>query len=245
MTTSTAERLHKRIAASGICSRRAAEKMIADGRVRVNGETITGMGFMVDRDDIIEVDDQEIGVAKTHTLIMNKPPGVVTTLSDPQGRLTVKRFLPDLGVQIKPVGRLDMESEGLLLFTNDGELANRLTHPRFKVEKEYEVVVAGLPDDKALDRLRKGVPVEGQMTAPAHVERRGRGSASTQTLQFIIHEGRKRQIRLMCEFVGFPVISLRRVRIGPLVLRKLPKGACRMLSQSELADLRKSVKLSS
>lgn len=210
--------------------------------MRVNGDTVTAMGVMVEPTDEIEVDGEILGIAKTYTLIMNKPVGVVTTLFDPQGRPTVKRYLPDLGVQVKPVGRLDMESEGLLLFTNDGELANRLTHPRYKVDKEYEVVVSGHPDEKDLERLRKGVPIEGRLTAPAHVEIRGRASTNTTMLRFIIHEGRKRQIRVMCDFVEHPVISLKRVRIGPIILRKLPKGACRMLTQTEIADLRKAVR---
>jgi 23S rRNA pseudouridine2605 synthase len=243
LTASTAERLHKRIAASGICSRRAAEVLIAEGRVAVNGEVVTAMGVLVTPDDLIEVDGEAIGFAKTYTLVMNKPVGVVTTLSDPQGRPTVKRLLPDLGVQIKPVGRLDMESEGLLLFTNDGELANRLTHPRYKVDKEYEVVVTGHPDEKDLERLRKGVYIEGGTTAPAEVERKGQVTGTTQTLRITIHEGRKRQVRLMCDAIGHPVVNLKRVRIGPLVLRKLPRGACRMLTQSELAELRKAVKM--
>lgn len=237
----TAERLHKRIAASGICSRRAAEVLISEGRVAVNGTVVTAMGVMVEPDDVIEVDGEPIGIAKTYTLIMNKPVGVVTTLSDPQGRPTVKRYLPDLGVQVKPVGRLDKESEGLLIFTNDGDLANRLTHPRHKVDKEYEVVVNGIPDPKSLERLRKGVPVEGRMTAPAEVVKIGQSDSPNAKLKIILHEGRKRQIREMCEFIGHPVISLRRVRIGPIVLRKLPRGACRMLSQVELNELRKSV----
>jgi len=243
LTASTGERLHKRIAASGICSRRAAEVLIAEGRVAVNGEVVTAMGVLVTPDDLIEVDGETIGFAKTYTLIMNKPVGVVTTLSDPQGRPTVKKLLPDLGVQIKPVGRLDMESEGLLLFTNDGELANRLTHPRYKVDKEYEVVVTGHPDEKDLERLRKGVYIEGGTTAPAEVERKGQVTGTTQTLRITIHEGRKRQVRLMCDAIGHPVVNLKRVRIGPLVLRKLPRGACRMLTQSELAELRKAVKM--
>jgi 23S rRNA pseudouridine2605 synthase len=238
-----AERLHKRIAASGLCSRRAAERLIEEGRVMVNGQSVTAMGIMVDEDDLIEVDGQALGVAKNYTLIMNKPVGVVTTLSDPQGRPTVRKFLPDVGVQLKPVGRLDMDSEGLLIFTNDGELANRLTHPSHKIDKEYEVIVTGKPDAHALDRLRKGVMVEDRKTAPAEVEVGGRSAADSTFLRITIHEGRKRQIRLMCEEIGHPVLSLKRVRIGPIVLRKLPRGACRMLGQTEIAALRRAVRM--
>jgi 23S rRNA pseudouridine2605 synthase len=235
-------RLHKRIAESGLCSRRAAEALIAESRVMVNGEVVTAMGVQVTPDDEVSVDGEVIGRAKTYTLIMNKPPGFVTTLSDPQGRPTVKKLLPDMGVQLKPAGRLDFESEGLLIFTNDGELANRLTHPRYKVDKEYEVVVNGTPDELRLERLRKGIYIEGGKTLPATVKRIGRGG-ETQKLKFIIREGRKRQIRLMCDAIGHPVISLRRVRIGPLTLRKMPKGMCRMLSQVELASLRAAVQM--
>lgn len=239
----TGERLHKRIAASGLCSRRAAEVLISEGRVAVNGQVITAMGVLVNPEDLIEVDGEAIGVAKTYTLIMNKPVGIVTTLFDPQGRPTVRQYLPDMGVQLKPVGRLDKDSEGLLIFTNDGELANRLTHPRHKVDKEYEVLVTGIPDTKSLDRLREGVFFDGRKTAPAEVYRIGDGKGENEKLRIILHEGRKRQIREMCEIIGHPVLSLRRVRIGPIVLRKLAKGECRMLSQTELQELRKSVRM--
>ncbi|MEQ1932489.1 MAG: pseudouridine synthase [Fimbriimonadaceae bacterium] len=239
----TTERLHKRVAASGICSRRTAETMISEGRVMVNGEMVTAMGIMVSDADEIHVDGKSIGRAKVYTLIMNKPVGIVTSLSDPQGRPTVKHLLPDMGVQLKPVGRLDMDSEGLIIFTNDGELAQRLTHPRHKVEKEYEVVVMGRPSDHAVERLRKGVHIEDGMTAPAQVELPRQKGSDTTLLRITIFEGRKRQIRQMCEVVGHPVVSLKRVRIGPLRLYKMPRGSCRMLSQVELGVLRKAVGL--
>lgn len=239
------ERLHKRIAASGLCSRRAAEELIREGRVEVNGEVVIEMGVKVSPEDEVRVDGRPIGVAKAYTLIMNKPVGYLTTLSDPQGRPTVKKLLPTLGALVKPVGRLDMDTEGLLLFTNDGLLAQRLAHPRFGVEKEYQATVQGIPEEEALDRLRKGVYIEeGGKTAPAKVQRvhedRRHGTA---VLRITIHEGRKRQVRLMFEAIGHPVLALKRIRIGPLVLKNLPAGACRMLGKVELDKLRQLVGL--
>lgn len=211
----------------------------------VNGELVTEMGLKVSPEDDVRVDGQEVGIAKLYTLVMNKPLGVVTTLSDPQNRPTVKKYLPDVGVQLKPVGRLDMDSEGLLLFTNDGDLAQRLMHPRYSVEKEYQVVVQGEPSEKALEKLRKGVWIpEGGKTSAAKVElTHPAKGAETSVLKVILHEGRKRQVRLMCEAVGHPVKSLKRTRIGGLVLRNLPPGACRMLGKRELDALRKQVGL--
>jgi 23S rRNA pseudouridine2605 synthase len=238
------DRLHKRIANSGFCSRRAAEKLIAERRVEVNGQVITEQGVKVGPDDEIRVDGRQIATPKQYYLLMNKPTGYITTMTDPQGRLTVTKLLPDMGVTLKPVGRLDMETEGLLIFTNDGEFANRLAHPRYQIEKEYHASVEGRPDEKALKKLREGVYVEGRKTAPAKVilhhfeEKRNQSE-----LWMILHEGRKRQVRLMCEAVGHPVKALKRVRIGPLRLHNMRKGECRMLSQVEVEALKKELKL--
>ena len=239
------ERLHVRIAHSGLCSRRAAEKLIQEGRVEVNGEQIRVLGFMVAPGDEVRVDGQRVSEAKQYTVLMNKPKGVVTTLSDPQGRPTIRQYLPDYGVQLKPVGRLDMDTSGLLVVTNDGELAHRLMHPRFGVEKEYLTVVSGAPDDKALEKLRKGVFIEGGKTAPARVEMMpAERNSNSRTLKIILHEGRKRQVRQMCEAVGHPVISLKRVRFGPFYLKGMRGGECRLLGKSEVEELRKMVGLS-
>lgn len=237
------ERLHVRIAHAGLCSRRAAEKLIQEGRVSVNGEPVVQLGILVAPEDEVRVDGQLISEAKSYTLVLNKPKGVVTTLSDPQGRRTIKDFLPDYGVQLKPVGRLDMDSEGLLLITNDGELANRLTHPRYGVEKEYLAVVLGKPEEKSLDRLRKGVYIEGGKTAPAHIEVLPHRSGTTSAIKVVIHEGRRRQVRQMFEAISHPVVSLRRVRIGPFYVKGMRKGECRLLSKHELQELRKLVGL--
>jgi pseudouridine synthase len=236
--------LHVRIAHSGLCSRRAAEKLIREGRVDVNGEQVREMGVLVGPDDTVHVDGVKVAEAKLYTLLLNKPKGVVTTLSDPGGRPTIVRYLPDFGVQLKPVGRLDMDTEGLLLVTNDGELANRLMHPRYGVEKEYIAVVRGVPEEKSLDRLRKGVHIEDGKTAPAKVELLPtQRSGSSSSMKIILHEGRKRQVRQMCDVIGHPVISLKRVRIGQLYLKGMRGGECKLLSKLELAELRRMVGL--
>ncbi len=214
------------------------------------------MGIKVEPSDEVTVDGAPILAAKPTTLIMNKPRGVVTTLSDPQRRPTVAKYLPDIGAAVKPVGRLDFDSQGLLIFTNDGELAMRLSHARYGVEKEYLATVQGQPTESELDQLRKGIAILSEepahrgkrmmsyKTAPAHVMLVAVDSkADTSRVKIIIHEGRKRQIRLMCQAIGHPVLTLKRTRIGPLVLRDLPAGACRMLGKVEVERLRKLVGL--
>ena len=236
------ERLHVRIAHSGLCSRRAAEKLILEGRVTVNGDIVAEMGIKVSDDDEIRVDGQLCVRAKTYTVMLNKPTGVVTTLSDPQGRPTIVKFLPQYGVQLKPVGRLDMDTEGLLICTNDGDLALRLAHPRYGVEKEYQVIVQGIPDDKAIQKLCDGVFVDGRKTLPARVDIIHQEAKSNTTgLRITIHEGRKRQVRLMCEYVGHPVISLKRVRYGPLYVKGMRPGECRLLGKKEVDELKRMV----
>lgn len=237
-------RLHVKIAHSGLCSRRAAEKLIETGRVEVNGSVVREMGLKVGPNDDVRVDGQLIQEARQITVVMNKPLGVVTTLLDPQRRPTIVRYLPDMGVQLKPVGRLDMDTEGLLICTNDGELAQRLAHPRHGIEKEYQAVVEGVPDEKALKTLREGVFVEGRKTAPAKVEVIHAEPKTQRTgLRITIHEGRKRQIRLMCEMVGHRVITLKRTRLGPLRLKGMRTGECRVLGMQELNEIRASVGL--
>ncbi|MCW5943022.1 MAG: rRNA pseudouridine synthase [Fimbriimonadaceae bacterium] len=237
------ERLHKRIAAAGVCSRRAAEVLIREGRVAVNGVLVTDMGVKVGPDDSVEVDGLLLRAPRLTYLAMNKPRGVLTTMTDPQRRPTVAGLLPDVGAVVRPVGRLDMDTEGLLLFTNDGELANRLIHPRYGVEKEYLATVRGILGDEALDRLRTGVVIEGGRTRPAGVFLRDRDDRSGVTkLRLVLHEGRKRQIRQMCEAVGHPVVELKRVRFGPIKLQRMPPGSCRRLGMDEVNELREATK---
>ena len=238
------ERLHVRIAHSGLCSRRAAEKLILEGRVTVNGSLVAEMGVKVGDGDEVRVDGMLITTAKIYTVVLNKPAGVVTTLSDPQGRPTIVKYLPQYGVQLKPVGRLDMETEGLLVCTNDGELALRLAHPKYGVEKEYQVIVTGIPDEKAIQKLRDGVFVEGRKTLPARVDIIHAEPKSNSTgLRITIHEGRKRQVRLMCEFVGHPVTSLKRIRYGPLYVHGMRPGECKLLGKKEVDELKRMVGL--
>jgi pseudouridine synthase len=226
------ERLQKVLARAGVASRRAAEEMIAGGRVRVNGAigaTVPGRA-------------QEMVY-----IVLNKPVGVVTTVRDPQGRKTVLQMLEgaklsERGLRLFPVGRLDVDSTGLLLLTNDGDLTFRLTHPRYGVEKEYRALVRGHPSPSSLQRLREGVEIEGEMTAPAKAVEVGRKEGNT-WLRITIHEGRKRQVRLMAAAIGHQVIELQRVRFGPLVLGDLDEGKWRYLATHEVHALRKAVKL--
>lgn len=228
-------RLQKVLAQAGIGSRRVCEDLIERRRVRVNGE-VAVLGRRVDPEtDAIEVDGAQIGVrAGLVHYLLNKPAGVITTASDPQGRPTVVDLVP-AEPRVFPVGRLDGETEGLLLLTNDGDLAHRLTHPSFGVEKEYLVEVEGEPHRGALRRLREGVELDDGITAPAKVALLG-----DRVLRITIHEGRNRQVRRMCEAVGFPVRRLVRTRIGPLTDRTLAPGKWRALTQDEVRSLERA-----
>jgi pseudouridine synthase len=236
-------RLQKILSAAGVASRRAAEKLIVEGRVSVNGETITQLGTRADPDaDDIRVDGRRIGRPKRRYIVLHKPRGYVTTRSDPEHRKTV---LDLLGLQeyLYPVGRLDYDSEGLLLLTNDGELAARLMHPRYGVEREYEARVRGVPEPAALRRMAQGVRIEGRRTAPADVRlvEAGRGARGDQSIiSVVLHEGRTRQVRKMCEAVGHPVVRLRRVRVGPIRLGALGPGEFRNLTREEVRQLEKA-----
>jgi len=237
-------RLHVRIAHSGICSRRAAEQLIADGRVQVNGQYVREMGVLLKPDDEVRVDGVKLHTPKIYTVVLNKPTGVLTTLADPRRRKTIVSFLPDFGVQLKPVGRLDMDTEGLLICTNDGELAQRLAHPSHGIEKEYLATVKGVPDEAALEKLRKGVFVDGARTAPAEAAISYKDpNERMAALRIVLHEGRKRQVRLMCQTVGHPVMSLKRIRVGPLLVKGMRPGECRLLGKKEVDSLRKLVGL--
>jgi pseudouridine synthase len=279
-----AERLQKVLARAGVASRRAAEELIAAGRVSVNGQVVTELGTRADPStDKIEVDGRPIASPSARKadefvyIMLNKPLGVVSTAKDPQGRPTVVDFVtkdegrktkdepkqvgstgttanrPVLGLRpihptahsskrLFPVGRLDADSTGLILLTNDGDLTFRLTHPKFGVEKEYRALVRGRPSAGEIQKLREGVEIEGEMTAPARVEEAGRRGDNT-WLSVTIHEGRKRQVRLMCAAVGHPVIELERVRFGPLTLGSLQHGKWRHLAVHEVHALQKAVRL--
>jgi 23S rRNA pseudouridine2605 synthase len=226
------ERLQKVLARIGFGSRRACEELIADGRVTVDGE-VAELGRRVDPDvDCIVVDDVPVSIRPglVHYLL-NKPAGVVTTASDPQGRPTVLGMVPP-EPRVHTVGRLDIDTEGLLVVTNDGDLTYRLSHPRFGVDKEYLAEVEGTPRPAEIRRLREGVDLEDGRTAPARVARVG-----PSVLRIVIHEGRNRQVRRMCEAVGHPVRRLVRTRFGPLADRSLPPGSWRSLTPEEVRAL--------
>jgi 23S rRNA pseudouridine2605 synthase len=229
------DRLQKVLARAGIGSRRACEELIADGRVQVNGE-VAELGRRVDiAHDRVEVDGAVVSLRDdlVHYLL-NKPAGVVTTADDPQGRRTVVDLVPD-EPRVFPVGRLDYDTEGLLLLMNDGDLAHRLTHPSYGVDKEYLAHVVGDPGRQVLRRLREGVELDDGVTSPAKVTRLEAG-----LLRITIHEGRNRQVRRMCEAVGHPVLRLVRTRIGPIADTRLAPGSWRALSIDEVRALERA-----
>ncbi len=231
------ERLQKALAAAGIASRRRAEELIVAGRVTVNGKVVTELGTRVGPGDRVAVDGHPIERARPlRYVLLNKPVGVVSTAHDERGRPTV---LDLVGVpeRIYPVGRLDRDSEGLLLLTNDGDLTYRILHPRHELPREYLVWVTPAPTEAQLDQLRRGVELDGWRTSPAEVRRRSEGG----TLSLVIHEGHKRQIRRMAEAVGLWVTRLQRVRLGPLTLGSLQPGEWRELRPEEVAALRRAV----
>lgn len=232
-------RLQKILADAGVASRRAAERLITGGQVSVNGETVTRLGATANPDsDDIRVGGGAIGAPAAFVYIaLHKPIGYVTTAHDERGRPTVLDLVDDGSARLFPVGRLDLDSEGLLLFTNDGDLAARLTHPRYGVEKEYAALVDRDPLPAALAALHTGVEIDGRRTAPAAVRRLDRTPAGV-WLSITVHEGRKRQVRRMCAAVGLRVLRLVRVRVGPVLLGDLPPGRHRPLVPSEVAGLR-------
>jgi 23S rRNA pseudouridine2605 synthase len=228
-------RLAKYLAHAGVASRRAAEGLIAEGRVRVDGATVTDPARDVGEASRVDVDGEPLrGPERRVVYAVHKPLGVVSTARDTHGRPTVVGLVPARGLRLYPIGRLDAESSGLILLSNDGELANRLTHPRFEVPKTYVATLAGGPiSDAALRRLRSGVELEDGLTAPARVRRRGE-----REIEITIHEGRKRQVRRMCEAVGHRVTVLRRTAFGPLRLGTLAPGEHRLLRAAEVERLR-------
>ena len=235
-----AMRLNAYLARSGVASRRRADELIRDGRVRVNGEP-GELNTVVGRHDVVEVDGARVERQRLAYVLLNKPSGVVTTASDPQGRRTVVDLVP-LEPRVVPVGRLDIDTTGALLLTNDGDLAHRLAHPRYGVPKIYEVDVAGSPSADVVARLRDGVELDDGPTAPARVRVLGRGPHWTR-LELTLHEGRNRQVKRMCEAVGHPVRRLRRTRYSALDVDGLAIGEWRELTSGEVAALRAAVGL--
>ena len=227
-------RLAKYLAHAGVASRRAAERMVAEGRVALDGETVTDPARDVAEGAAVSVDGELLAGPEPRVVYaLNKPVGVVSTARDTHGRPTVTELVEADGLRLYPVGRLDADSAGLILLTNDGELANRLTHPRYEVPKTYRARVAGGPvGERALRALREGVELDDGPTAPATV-----ALVAPDELELTIHEGRNRQVRRMCEAVGHPVRELTRIGFGQLRLGRLAPGAHRRLSAREIAGL--------
>ena len=232
------KRLQKILAEAGIASRRESERLIRAGRVTVNGRTVTQLGSKADPDrDRIAVDGKLVSPApRARYLLLNKPAGYVTTKADPRGRPVVFDLLPPQPVRLFSVGRLDYWTEGLLLLTNDGELAHRLMHPRFGCKRVYEAQVAGQVSDETLRRLRRGVVLEDGVAVPLSVELLSRRRDQS-LLKLTLGEGRYREVRRICQAVGHKVLRLRRIQFGPLSLRGLAPGQSRTLTPRELAQL--------
>ena len=232
------ERLQKVMAHAGVASRRKSEEIIAEGRVKVNGETVTEMGFKVDpeQDEII-VDDELISKEKKRYILLNKPEGYITTVSDPEGRPTVMELIPDLKQRLYPAGRLDSDSSGLLLLTNDGDLTYKLTHPKKEVDKKYRVLARGELTEQDFKKFEKGMVIDGQKTAPAKISNVNYKNEQTQ-FDIVIHEGRNRQVRRMAKIVGFPVISLKRIAFAFLTLEGVKEGDFRYLREKEVNKLK-------
>ncbi len=235
-------RLVKFIARAGVASRRAAEALIKEGHVKLNGKVVKEPWIMVDpMEDRVQVKNKELSNPFSPLyILLNKPKGVVTTLKDPHGRTTVRDLLKGIQRRVFPVGRLDYHTEGVLLLTNDGELAQRLLHPRYQLERTYQAKVKGVPSKAALQKIRTGLEVEPGTVLRARV-RVLKLLKTNSWLELTLCEGKYREVRRMCEAVGHPVLALKRTRFGPLSVKGLPPGAYRHLTQLELDLLRKTV----
>lgn len=238
-------RLQKFLARAGVASRRGSEDLMTAGRVAVNDEVVMGLGAKVDpSQDVVTVDGRVVALADQRVYVaLNKPAGYVTTMHDPHGRATVAELVPvEEHPGLFPVGRLDQDTTGLLLFTTDGELAHRLLHPRWKVPKTYEATVEGMPGERTLDRLRTGVGLDDGITAPAKVNMVLPTDGGA-VVRITITEGRKRQVKRMFSALSHPVVALHRTSFGPVSLGKQEAGTCRSLGPEEIAALRRAVSM--
>lgn len=239
------ERLQKVMATAGVASRRKCQEIIKQGRVKVDGKVILETGYKINTDSArIEVDGIPLKNTKLVYLVMYKPKGCVTTMNDPQKRKTVVDYLPEINERVKPVGRLDYNTEGLLLFTNDGELMARLTHPKYGIWKTYEAEIFGEMTAKEAQKLEKGVIIDGKKTSEAKVKILGYDAKNKKSkVEISIHEGRKHQVKNMFLAIGKKVINLKRIKYATLTLKKMRRGECRMLSKVEVQKLKNSVGL--
>ncbi len=237
-------RLQKYLAQCGIASRRKAETLIAAGRIRVDGKVVADMGSKIDPlRQSISFDGKPVKKEEEKVyILLNKPKGYVTTLSDPQGRLIVTTLIKDISARLFPVGRLDIDTEGALILTNDGDFAQRIQHPSFEVTKTYEALVSGFPSKRDLQALERGILLEGKMTAPASLKLLKSTSRSS-LVNIVIHEGRKRQVKKMFQAIDHPVIDLKRLAYGRLQLGKLPIGKYRSLTPKDLNKIFKNIPL--
>ncbi len=228
-------RLQKYLAQCGVASRRKAEKYIAQGRVEVDGCVVTAMGTQIIPDKhLISLDGKQIEAESEHVyILLNKPKGYVTTLSDPQGRPIVTSLIKDIQQRLFPVGRLDLDTEGALLLTNDGSLAQKIQHPSFEVNKSYEATVVGLPTKKNISKLKNGILLDGKKTSPAQITIKKKNKNSC-IITITIHEGRKRQVRKMFQWIGNPVLQLKRISYGKLHLGNLPIGHYKRLKRNDI-----------
>lgn len=235
------ERLQKTIAAAGIASRRKAEQLILDGKVKVNGKVVTTLGFQVSPQDTVEVNGIAIKKEEKVYYLFHKPKHTVCTVKDDKGRETVLDYFRDVPERIFPIGRLDYETTGVLLLTNDGEVANKLMHPRYHIPKKYIVTIEGWITEKQMNQLREGVPLKDGMTLPAEVELIQQSKRSGKSIFAItIYEGKNREIRRMMEYLGFPVLRLERVQYGTITYGKLRQGEYRKLRSFEIKELLKA-----
>lgn len=234
------ERLQKFLAEAGVASRRKAEELIAAGKIKVNGKVVTELGTKIDpkKDEVLYL-DKEVSTKEVELvyIMLHKPEGYVTTAKEQFGRPGVMDLIRDVKARIFPVGRLDYDTSGLLLLTNDGDLTYKLTHPKHDVDKTYIAKLYGTPDDMDLQKFRRGVVIDGKQTKPAKMQILEKGERQS-TVEIIIHEGRNRQVRKMCEAIKHPVAQLKRVATGDLIMGDLPKGKYRHLTQKEVKYLK-------
>ncbi len=237
----TGDRLQRVLAARGVASRRKSEDLIREGRVTVNGKVVTELGTRVDRNASIKVDGKVVRKQAHRYVMLNKPSGYITTKSDERDRRTVMELVPDRP-PLTPVGRLDRDTEGLLLFTNDGDVANRVMHPRYQLTKEYVVTTPVKPPESVMHRVREGIEIDGKLVRP-HEFRIMRETRDGVLLSIVVHEGMNRVVRRMMEDAGIEVRALRRERIGPLSIAGIPRGGHRDLTEGELANLLQALHL--